>query len=237
MAWYVMQAPMAGALSYLHEFLMVEYERIFSVETMHRFDCTIYNDPNSPCPRCDYSNPARIRLHQQSLNLWAQTVYQLSHEMTHYACYSVRGRSNGAISWYEEVACEAMSLYALEYAAANWKSCWLSHINPRFDGTIRDYLNTVLADAPSSGLADCRTHAALLAYERARYPENRRAGHVRERNLLYHAIRKAPWAAGAIPYYCNFVCAGGVVIDFAAWRRANPTNPLIPVLASIQPAK
>lgn len=237
MAWYITQAPMAGALSYLHEFLMGEYERIFGKETMNALDCTIYNDPTAPCPRCYYDAPVRIRLHQESLDYWAQTVYQLSHEMAHYACLAVRGRPKGAVSWYEEVASEAMSLYALEYAATNWSSCWLYRINARFDGSMRDYLNDLLKDSWTDGLSRCRTPDALLAYEAAKLPETQRTGHTRERIRLYRAIREAPWAAGAIPYYCNFLRADGVVIDFAAWRRANPTNPLIPVLADIQPVK
>ena len=237
MAWYVMQAPMAGALSYLHEFLMVEYERIFGSEVMHRIDCTIYNDPSCSGPYCHYTYPALIRLHQESLDYWAQTVYQLSHEMTHYACFSVRGRPEGGLVWYEEILCEAMSLYALEYAASNWNKCWLYRINAGFDRMMREYLDDALNEWATGGLASCRTPRALLSYEMARTAEIERSGYCRERTRLYRAIRQEPVAAGALPYYVNFIRPGSAVVDFAAWQRANPYNPLLPVFADIQPVK
>ena len=237
MAWYVTQAPMAGALSYLHEFLMQEFERIFGWDIMHTRDCTIYNDPQSGCPYCYYEPHVRIRLAQESLDYWAQTVFQLSHEMTHYACLSVRGLDTPPIRWYEEILCEAMSLYFLEYAAAHWTGCWLYRINAQFDASIRDYLNVNYNTAATAALASCRTHAALLAYERDLMPERRREGHVRERNKLYLAIRQNPTAAGALVRYSRYRCAGGVLIDFATWQRAEPYNPLIPLFASFQPVK
>ena len=237
MAWYVTQAPMAGALSYLHEFLMQEFERIFGREIMHMRDCTIYNDPQSKGPYCYYEPHVRIRLAQESLDYWAQTVFQLSHEMTHYACLSVRGLDTPPARWYEEIFCEAMSLYFLEYAATNWSYCWLSRINPSFDASIRDYLNVNYNDAWSEGLASCRTHAALLTYDRDLMPERRRDGHVRERNKLYLAIRQNPTAAGALVRYSRYLCAGGVLVDFASWQRAERGNPLIPLFASLQPVK
>ena len=237
MAWYIQQCEDAGALSYNFEFLMREYCRIFGSSVMYAVDCTVYNDPNSKCPYCSYSYPAWIRLHQSSLDFWAQTVYQLSHEMMHYASFSARGRTEGYLVWLEEIICEAMSHYALEYAATRWSECRLSRINPGFDKMLWQYLNDVRSAPADNGLATCTTLQALQSYEKNRMAEKHRAGYARERELLYQHLRKTPEAAVCFLRYHHFVRPDGATIDFNAFRRSDPYNPLIPVLAAFQPVK
>lgn len=237
MAWYIQQCEDAGALSYNFEFLMREYCRIFGGGVMYAIDCTIYNDPASNCPYCNYSYPAWIRLHQQSPDFWAQTVYQLSHEMMHYASFSARGRAEGYLVWVEEILCEAMSHYALEYAATHWQECRLSRINPGFTKSLWEYLADVRSAPADGSLASCRTVDRLRAYEQNREAERHRAGFAREREILYQHLRKSPEAAVCFLQYHRFIRPDGVSIDFNAFRRADPRNPLIPVLASLQPVK
>ena len=237
MAWYIQHFEDTGALSYNFEFLMGEYTRIFGEAVMNSVDCTIYNDPSAPCPQCYYSYPARIRLHQSSFDYWAQTVYQLSHEMMHYALFSARGQSKGYLTWVEEIICEAMSHYALEYAATNWNRCRLSRINAGFTKSLWEYLDDVRSAPADGGLASCTTVDRLLSYEKNRTAENHRASFAREREILYQHLRKCPEAAVGFLRYPRFVRADGVTIDFDAFRRSEPRNPLIPVLGSLQPVK
>jgi hypothetical protein len=91
--------------------------------------------------------------------------------------------------------------------------------------------------AADGSLAACRTVDRLRAYEQNREAERHRAGFAREREILYQHLRKSPEAAVCFLQYHRFIRPDGVSIDFNAFRRADPRNPLIPVLASLQPVK
>ena len=113
--WKVQKCDGAEYLMALLQFLLAEYSRVFGTDIMTAEECIVYNDPESECPRIIFNTvPIRIRLHQKSLSFWAQTIFQLSHEMCHYAMYQAKEDKEQTLSWFEEIVCEAMSLYALE---------------------------------------------------------------------------------------------------------------------------
>ena len=126
--------------SILH-FLLPEFSRIFSPDIMRAETCTVFNDPSSKCPMLIISrNPIQIQLSQKSTQYWAQTIYQLSHEMCHYAIRQGHKGDSYILSWLEETICEAISLYALEWASHNWYRCPLSMGHSEYSSSIFTYL-------------------------------------------------------------------------------------------------
>ena len=108
---------------------------------MNAEKCIVFNDPTSECPMLIINtNPVMIRLAQSSTSYWAQTVYQLSHEICHYAIRQGKANKDYTLSWLEETICEAMSLYMLQYSAEKWCKCPLSQRAPQFSKSITAYL-------------------------------------------------------------------------------------------------
>lgn len=216
-------------------FLLEEYSRIFGREIMYKEPCLIYNDKNAPCPRFNIS-PMYIRLHQQSFNFWSQTIYQLSHELCHYAMHQAKRNKEIWISWFEEIVCEAMSLYALEYATYYWYKCKLCTINPEFYKSNAEYLGVILAEPSTDGFQKCNTIGKLREYEQNRYSESRRETHARERKIIYAYICANPIEARCLLDYEKYVNSDKLTINFDAWIRDNPCS-LVCALARLQPVK
>ncbi|MCR4647332.1 MAG: hypothetical protein K5695_18315 [Oscillospiraceae bacterium] len=55
---------------------------------------------------------------------FAECIFELGHEFTHYMCTEISG-GEGEVSWIEETICEAMALYYLDYYAQHWKETTL----------------------------------------------------------------------------------------------------------------
>lgn len=235
--WQVQRCEGSEYLCSILEFLLPEYIRIFGQDVMTAATCIVYNDSSSECPRFNHTTPLTIRLSQASLSFWAQTIYQLSHELCHYAMYQTKQDKTQTLSWFEEIVSEAMSLYALHYAADNWKKCKLSNISPEFGVRIQDYLDGVLRSASSDGFKRCDTIEKLKNYESCKRPENDRATHVEERNIMYEAIMREPNEASCFLQYQRYIQPeNGVALDFATWYRDEPKS-LILQLCSIFPIK
>lgn len=234
--WWVEKAERSEQTEEILQFLLYEYRRIFGTWVMHNEDCLVYNDPAASCPRFIHSTPYRIRLSQSSLGYWCQTVYQLSHEMCHYAIHQTKKDKTFILSWFEETVCEAVSLYALEYAEREWYRCRLSGIAPDFHIHFGNYREQLLADLPTNGMARCNTVDRLRDYEQRKVAESDRAAHVRERNLLYRAISQSPLALRYVLDYTCYLRGDGVTIDFDGWMRDNPCN-FVRQLREIQPVK
>ena len=235
--WQVQLCERSEDLRSILEFLLAEYVRIFGQEVMTAAPCIVYNDPTALCPMFEHRTPLRIRLSQSSLSYWVQTVYQLSHELCHYAMYQTKQDKTQNLSWFEEIVCEAMSLYALHYAAKNWSKCKLAKYAPDFGKHIQEYLDGLLLCDASDGFEQCNTVEKLQNYEHEKFPENDRATHLKERNRIYEAILRDPTEASCFLHYQWYIQPeNGVVFDFAAWYKDDPKN-LVVQLLNIFPIK
>lgn len=235
-AWTVQAAERSEQTRAILDFLLGEYRRIFGTHVMHNADCVVYNDPTAGGPRFIHADPYKIRLSQTSLGYWSQTVYQLSHEMCHFAMHQTKRDRKFILSWFEETVCEAVSLYALDFASREWYRCGLSRISPDFYRHHRDYLEGLLANVATDGLARCNTVELLRNAEKMKLAESDRASHVRERNALFRAILLNPLEVRYILDYQWYLNADGVTINFERWLTDNPCN-LIRQLSEIQPVR
>ncbi len=230
--WVDQRESQSEYLASILEFLLPEYARIFGDEVMQKETCLVYNDAVSDCPMLvTNSTPIRIRLAQESLTFWAQTVYQLSHELCHYAIRQGKTNKEIILLWFEEIVCEAMSLYILYWSSKHWECCKLSSINPSFGDAINVYLNGILSEVCTGEFQKCTSTEVLKGYDAGK----NREGHRNERNRLYNEIIKNPVLCRCFCDYQQYMDSNGTTIDFEEWKR-NDANPLIPFLQSLQPS-
>lgn len=231
--WIVQNDVGVEYLVEIMRFLIPEYVRIFGKDKMYGESCIVYNDTEAECPMLITNLvPVRIRLAQESLSYWTQTIFQLSHELCHYVIRQNKGIRDNTLSWFEEILCEAMSLYALRWAADNWANCALCARNPNYDISIKEYLNEQLNLNCSDGLAQCTSIEGLKNY----IANENRISHRKERNYLYRAIEEDPLRCCCFCDYQKYIDENRITIDFDEWEQED-NNPLIRVLRSVQPCE
>ena len=233
--WSFQDCPDVKYAKAIFDFLLPEYERIFGTDVMNHEVCCIYNDPASTSPMLQYGKPLRIRTNLSSLGFWCKEIFQLSHEMCHYAIRQKKQNKEFVLSWFEEVLCESMSLYALHYAAAHWNQCALYSINPNYNTSISAYLNNECKSPATDGLEECASLEKLSEYERQKLSESHRESHVNERNAVFSAILRHPEEARCFLDYEKYVCSqNGLTLDFDKWYHDDPCD-MVKTLRSIQP--
>lgn len=217
------------------DFLLDEFERMFGRDIINReLKLVIYNDPTADFPMLITNTlPMQIRLAQTQLSYWAQTIYQLSHELGHFTLSQRKKNTAHTLKWFEEIVCEAISLYALEYAAANWKKCSLYNYNVDYSECISEYLKNVLSQQGTNLFKSISSISQLRCYEGVADVD--RLSHLLERNTLYAQIRLCPSNCRTLCYYQDyFVKPDNVLIDFEKWGQ-HTNNPIIRCLSTLQP--
>lgn len=236
-AWSVQNDNGSVNIVAIFDFIVNQFIEIFGIEHMNREMCLIHNDTTSDCPELSFSQPLSLRLAQPSTDYWAQTIYQMSHELCHYALRPpFKDNVLTYLSWFEEIICEAMSLYSLEKSAKNWKLCSLSAINPTFDNSILKYLKQECCKTGTDSFSKCNTVELLAEYNCQSLLHPDRDSHRNERNQVYEIISQDPHSLLAMKDYSNYIEHNGVTIDFDSWY-ANIPCQLIVELKNIQPVK
>lgn len=236
-SWTVQQAKHSEHGEFILTFLLSEFERVFGQDVMSNEDCIVYNEPSAACPMLVINTtPVRIRLSQPDYIYWSQTIYQLSHEMCHYAFRQRKGNKDFTLSWFEELICESVSLYALKYASEHWSACQLSKMNPTFFQNHKTYLAKELANPFTDEFKQCDAVEKLIEYEKQKVPENRRESQKAERNFIYGAILDNPMEMKCVLDYSRYLMSNGILIDFDRWIRDSPCN-LLQKLKAIQPVR
>lgn len=219
-------------MSPLFTFVLKQFMEIFEIEALNREQCIVYNEPTAPCPMLVTNRtPIRIRTNSASLNYWAQYIYQLSHELTHYVIRQYKEDKDAIVKWFEETICEAMSLYILKMSSLRWNECPLSSINPDYGLDLMDYFKEAYSKTAPSALKKCHTIDNLKEIENS--CETRRDDRSIERNYLLDNFLKFPKSISAFIYYPLYM-RGDLQIDFAKWKENN-SSPIVSALESIQP--
>ena len=231
--WTVTAFDGSDSVRYILHFLLPEYSRIFGAKIMNAEKCIVFNDPTSECPMLIINtNPVMIRLSQSSTSYWAQTVYQLSHEICHYAIRQGKANKDYTLSWLEETICEAMSLYMLQYSAEEWYKCPLSQRAPQFSKSITAYLVNELKRIPKNNLSMCQTLEDLRVCNQNTADE--RDGRLRERNALYQVISKFSEESYCFCDMYQYLNEDKLTVDFEQWLAVNPSE-IVQCLSQIQP--
>lgn len=228
--------------------LYPQYADIFGEVAMSYKPVIIYDSPNEPNPKTSpHDEYTVITLSADRTTLWSKLIFQLSHEMTHYAFLSLKPdaameRHNWGINfsrWNEEIICEAMSLYMLNYMAENWDVCSLSEENPGYRTAISEYLQDEYNEGKNLPLK----HDTVM-YTRDEFKDlsdvsdekEERYNHGAERNYCYKLFQRyGNDVIGGILRMYRYYFADDV-IDFKAWASAiSQYASFVKELSLIQP--
>lgn len=219
-------------MSTLFSFVLKQFVEIFGTTALNSEKCVVYNEPVAPCPMLVTNRtPIRIQTCTDSLKIWDQYIYQLSHELTHYVIRQYKEDKDAIVKWFEETICEAMSLYILKASSLRWNECPLSRNDPNYSLKIMHYFENAYNKIAPSALKKCHTLDDLKAVEN--FCETRRDDRGIERNYLLNNFLKYPESISAFIYYPLYM-RGDLQIDFAKWKKNN-SSPIVSALESIQP--
>lgn len=219
----------------INDFILSIFRDIWGAEYKTAEKCEIYNDPNSSCPMLMIEEiPLKIRLKLTSLKYWAQAIFQLSRELCHYIIRQHKYDKDFILGWFEEIICEAVSLYTLEIAYKKWKSCSLSEQGPEYNIKIYDYLQKELAQDETDALAKCTTLQLLAEYEKRHIHD--RDSHRHERNRLYKSISIDSKNIPILCKYANYINQDKLTLDFDSWDKNYPCL-ILKELRNIQPVR
>jgi hypothetical protein len=228
-------------LSILFRFVLPMFERIFGQSIMSKEACTVFSDLDCPTAPVTAFNPTRIILKAEP-SYWSQVVYQLSHELTHYAVRQKTNYqySNCAIAAFEEPACEAMALYIEKLCSENWSNCEYSSWDSNWGANFEVYRKAVYEKV--SGEAHCRTYHEWInlcsAYTGSLTVDAQRPDVSAMRNHLYDSFVQMPYAIAAFieyPLYMRTI-PFEMLIDTENWSKTDySSKPFIQAVCSIQP--
>lgn len=216
----------------LFSFVLKQFLEVFGREPLEAEQCVVYNDSAALFPMLITNrNPIVIRTCAATLQNWAQYIYQLSHELTHYVIRQYKTDKDAIVRWLEETLCEAMSLYILRSSSLRWKECLLSSFCPNYCDALSNYADNAYNKTAPSVLKKCHTLADLRAVDAS--CETRRIDRSIERNYLLDTFLEYPENISSFVLYPLYIC-GDLQIDFSKWKEVG-SSPIVSALEAIQP--
>lgn len=197
------------------------------------------NIPATLLDVCSYPVSNAIRTTIPALDLLANYIFQMSHELTHLIIDTckldyVSSWEERHVSWFEETICEAMSLFVLHQAYKHWSSSPFYQETPDYDRSLQKYLEKEVSTKAGWALKQCTTISDLVIV--SQNASNKRGDRIEERNRLYSLFLNNPRMIKSIKNYPRHVCSDGVLINFEQWLFTEPHHrDFLMELATIQP--
>jgi len=226
----------------LFKFVLPMFEVIFGEAIMSKEACCVEIDENNPAAPIfvTNSNPIRIIL-SANHKFWCQVIYQLSHELTHYAVRqnTIYQYATCAVSAFEEPAAESMSMYIIKLCGEQWDNCDLYSNNPGYAKYLDEYKRNIYANINGE---KPKTYSEW-EYISKGYTGTHVNGAGRPnvsimRNYLYDTFVDMPSAIEAFiryPLYLHSI-PYELLIDGVRWEEHEPENTeFIRKICSIQP--
>jgi len=226
--------------------LFDKFVKIFGYEIMTHRPAVIMNIPSGGGPMMTpLDTGALLTLNQTRTSFWAQTIFQMAHEMTHYVFFSHCPNLNNETFdiqavplWNEEIICSAISLFMLDYMANNWNKSALYNINPNFGEAVAEYLADILNSAEGLPLKsegdyvafeDFHEHFNMIAIENRNAFES-------EKIYLFNLFREIePEVIGELANMYNYFNREFGYIDFNLWALEAENPEFIEAVSLIQP--
>ena len=224
--------------------LYPQYAAIFGEEAMSYRPVIIYNSPDAPNPNTSaYEEYTIIKLSLDKTGYWSQMIFQLSHEMTHFAFGSSKPDSTIEkkrmfSQWNEEIICEAMSLYMLDYMSENWAQCPLSKINRTYGASIGEYLEDAYNEYKGNALLSS-DNASLSGkdFKALSDAANKdRDRHGAEANYCYDLyVKYGNQVIGEVLNMYRYYNSEFSCINFTAWANQTKHVNFVKELSRVQP--
>lgn len=213
---------------------------VFGPEAMASENCNmIWTDHEKAPMLVNNKSPIEIWIKADD-NKGSQIIYQLSHEMCHYAMRHDKTDKNYVLKWFEETICEAFSLYSLNYFSEHWTECRLGIVDPGYSSSIRNYVTDIVSkkadyftDDLVHSLSECRTMEDLEFVEK--FSEDERYLRFNERNHLYDLFKSHPDQIRLLLNYEKYVEKDSMTIDFDRWIDDENGSEFLKSVSKIQP--
>lgn len=226
--------------------LYPQYVAIFGQEAMSYKPVVLYNQPEAPNPvTLSYEGYTIIKLSLNKTSLWSQMIFQLSHEMTHYAFYSLtpnatieKGDWDDLFSeWNEEIICEGMSLYMLGFLSENWAACPLAKINQGYGASIEKYWKDIYDHSKDRSLLNGSRSVSGSEFKAlSDAADENRSQHGAERNYCCDLfVKYGNNVIGEVLDMYRYYNPRFSDIDFEAWAKNARNADFIQELSRIQP--
>lgn len=195
--------------------------------------CAVYNDPSAESPMLIIDeNPIAIRLHLKNTAKRDQCIYQLAHELTHYALRQGKEDKNRLLSWFEETLCEAFSLYVMSIATMRWRECSFYKVDKNYYVKINSYYRGELSKTGDK-ISMCTTLGELSMINKN--AENNRQDRYDIRNKTFELFTRLPKDIKEILNYCKYLNEDMLTINFDRWEKEGKYPHFVKELAQIQP--
>lgn len=196
-------------------------------------DLIIFNKMEAKCPSFHYYfDIPTIFLHcPLGTSYWNKVIFQLSHEIMHYIFYLHKNDPKKIGKRFEEIVCEAVSLYVLSKSISNWTDCKLSIINKDYYCSIKEYLDIEMQKR-LNGSYDLISKTNLDDWKKLEKEcENNRDTHSKEVIYLYEILANHPQILVNLISYTKYLTDDGSV-NFELWAE---NESLIKNITKIQP--
>lgn len=221
------------SLELILEHMLNKYISIFGENLMLSEKCYIYTDKYANFPMLVTNHDVlKIRLSLDSTSRWAQVIFQLSHELCHYALRQSNVHIE-CLSWFEETMCESMSLYILDYFHTTWKECKLSKNDMDYSHSIKEYLLCIVNAAKGPSILKQCTNLLSLANIEKTCTLKREERSI-DVNRIYYLFKKNPKKIYMIADYKKYL-GEGFKIDFDLWAKYEHNDIFIKELHNLVP--
>ena len=211
-----------------------QFEFLFGSDIINQKQCYINIDKSANCPQIvSKQSKATITLVINSTMEIDKFIYQLSHELCHHVLY-ITSNGKNPLNWFEEILCEAMSIYILDVLSENWYNTSLENYS-LIKIFLNDYLSRELPYVSNYELESC-TSLNKLKYFNEIYFDIRAHKNTRivESNIVYELFKRYPENINLICSYQQYNI-NNTFIDFRSWLNNNNKNHFLSKLEKIQP--
>ena len=192
---------------------------VFGPEAMASENCNVILTDHEKAPMLvNNKSPIEIWIKANDSS-WCQVIYQLSHEMCHYAMRHNKTDKNYVLKWFEETICEAFSIYSLNYFSEHWMECCLE--------------KAPISDDPVHSLSECSIVKDLGFVEANSW--NKRYLRFNERNHLYDLFKSHPDQIRLLLNYEKYADKESMTIDFYRWIDDENGSEFLKSVSEIQP--
>ncbi|HOZ44844.1 MAG TPA: hypothetical protein PLN39_02470 [Candidatus Dojkabacteria bacterium] len=229
-SWFTVQSG-DGQIKEILNFVLDIFNQVLPIVSEE--ECIIFNDSSAEFPMLiTNQKKLKLRLSVEKESYWNQVIYQMSHEIMHYALRQRRKKKSEILNWFEETICEAMSLYIMSIAMTKWCLCNLSKLDSNYYKYIGSYLNEELKKKGDK-ISGCVTLDCLRKMNEE--AETHREWRYDIRNSTYQLFKRYPKGILEVLAYSEYIEENRLTINFNKWQRDCRYPQFIKELALIQP--